>query len=153
MSVVKREKLLRHACHGGKISRWQQMETSLKKWIRTVWNFIDLVQFHLTCQCWRNVQKGVMHVQSCCFANIRGLFTWKWGTPGRWGNPLRWGKKITLLYKQSYHPAIPGCTYSVQVTKHVNKKKGLQTTCFSDYCSSTFTCCNLQCCSFLYCYR
>ena len=21
----------------------------------------------------------------------KGLFTWKWGTPGRWGNPLRWG--------------------------------------------------------------
>ena len=21
----------------------------------------------------------------------KGLFTWKWGTPGWWGNPLRWG--------------------------------------------------------------
>ena len=21
----------------------------------------------------------------------KGLFTWRWGTPGRWGNPLRWG--------------------------------------------------------------
>ena len=20
----------------------------------------------------------------------KGLFTWRWGTPGRWGNPLRW---------------------------------------------------------------
>ena len=23
-----------------------------------------------------------------------------------------WGKKITLLYMQSYNPAIPGCTFS-----------------------------------------
>ena len=21
---------------------------------------------------------------------IKGLFTWRWGTPGRWGNPLSW---------------------------------------------------------------
>ena len=42
----------------------------------------------------------------------KGLFTWRWGTPGRWGNLLRWGKKITLLYMQSYNPAIPGCTFS-----------------------------------------
>ena len=21
----------------------------------------------------------------------KGLFTWRWGTPGRWGNSLRWG--------------------------------------------------------------
>ena len=21
---------------------------------------------------------------------FKGLFTWRWGTPGRWGNPLRW---------------------------------------------------------------
>ena len=21
----------------------------------------------------------------------KGLFTWRWGTPGRWGSPLRWG--------------------------------------------------------------
>ena len=43
---------------------------------------------------------------------LRSLFIWRWGTPGRWGNPLRWGKKITLLYMQSYNPAIPGCTFS-----------------------------------------
>ena len=42
----------------------------------------------------------------------KGLFTWRWGTPGRWGNPLRLGKTITLLYMQSYNPAIPGCTFS-----------------------------------------
>ena len=96
---------------------------SLKKWIRTVSNFIDLIQFHLTCRILaklsgvesertvsefskrklkeiscavftnsikrareirkfqvadlqrrlRNVQKSVMHVQSCCFANINLL--------------------------------------------------------------------------------
>ena len=31
---------------------------------------------------------------------IKGLFIWRWGTPGRWGNTLRLGKKITLLYMQ-----------------------------------------------------
>ena len=36
--------------HGSKISGWQQTKTSLKKWIRTVSNFIDLNQFHLICQ-------------------------------------------------------------------------------------------------------
>ena len=80
-----------------------KLETSLKKRIRTVSNFIDLIQFHLICQMLatfsggesertsskfraraheirkfhvavvqprlRNVQKSVMHVQSCCFAN------------------------------------------------------------------------------------
>ena len=54
----------------------------------------------------------------------KGLFTWRWGTPGRWGNPLMWGKKITLLYMQSYNPAIPGAlsqNYWV-VAKHANKK-------------------------------
>ena len=29
----------------------------------------------------RNVQKSVMHVQSCCFANPRA-WSWRWGTPG-----------------------------------------------------------------------
>ena len=80
-----------------------KLETSLKKRIHTVSNFIDLIQFHLICQMLatfsggesertsskfraraheirkfhvavvqprlRNVQKSVMHVQSCCFAN------------------------------------------------------------------------------------
>ena len=22
----------------------------------------------------------------------KGVFTWRWGTPGKWGNPLRWSK-------------------------------------------------------------
>ena len=47
-------------------------------------------------QSWqRQAQKGVMHVHSSCFANLIllgrlfkrhltcGLFTWRWGTPGR----------------------------------------------------------------------
>ena len=24
-------------------------------------------------------------------STTEGLFTWRWGTPGRWRNPLRWG--------------------------------------------------------------
>ena len=34
--------------------------------------------------------------------NIKGLFTWRCGTPGRWGNPLRWGNPpvhIMIHYK------------------------------------------------------
>ena len=27
--------------------------------------------------------------------NIKGLFTWRCGTPGRWGNPVRWGNRVT----------------------------------------------------------
>ena len=26
----------------------------------------------------------------CVHTIAKGLFTWKWGTPGRWGNPLWW---------------------------------------------------------------
>ena len=96
-------------------------KTSLKRWIRTVSNFIDLIQFHLVCKTLakssgiesertvsdfrkrqrkflccvhqphkqareirnfqvadlqrrlRNVQKSMMHVQSCCFADINRL--------------------------------------------------------------------------------
>ena len=53
-----------------------------------------------------------------------GLFTWRWGTPGRWRNPLRWGKKLTLFYMQSYNPAIPGALSQDywMVAKHINKK-------------------------------
>ena len=93
-----------------KIFWWQQTENLLKKRIRTVLNFIDLIQFHLISQkvakfsgvkSERTVSKSrlkktkvfvlysttpwsgcvklgsfmsqscrVMHVQSCCFANI-----------------------------------------------------------------------------------
>ena len=105
------------------MSGWQQTENSLKPWIRTFSNLIELIQFHLICQMLakfskaesernafkfrkrkrkrkfcvvftysikqareirkfhvaveqrrlRNVQKSVMHVQSCCFANINLL--------------------------------------------------------------------------------
>ena len=40
---------------------------------------------------------------------IKGLFIWRWGTPGRWGNTLRLVKKITLLYMQiSYKGRLGG---------------------------------------------
>ena len=40
---------------------------------------------------------------------IKGLFIWRWGTPGRWGDTLRLGKKITLLYMQiSYKGRLGG---------------------------------------------
>ena len=125
---------------------------SLKKWIRTVSNFIGLIQFHLICQnvCeifwgWisklekgkenfcvlysikrsretrkfhvavlqrrlRDVQKSVMHVQSCCFANINLLLC---------GRPrcrqrrrclsseilLPWKRDDTLLFSIVYKPS------------------------------------------------
>ena len=60
-----------------------------------------------------------------CMQSLKCLFTWRWGTLDRWRIPLRWGKKITLLYMQSYNPAILGCTFSRLLNgryKHVNKK-------------------------------
>ena len=29
----------------------------------------------------------------------KGVFTWRWGTPGKWGNPLRWSKPpVHIIY-------------------------------------------------------
>ena len=41
-------------------------------------------------------------------SRTKGLFTWKWGTPGRWGNPPSRGRKIKRVYKQSYNPGVLG---------------------------------------------
>ena len=32
-----------------------------------------------------------MTTRYCLHSFSKGLFTWRWGTPGRWDNPLRWG--------------------------------------------------------------
>ena len=98
-----RGQVVRHVAMVANFLYDNKLETSLKKRIRTVSNFIDLIQFHLICQMLatfsggesertsskfraraheirkfhvavvqprlRNVQKSVMHVQSCCFAN------------------------------------------------------------------------------------
>ena len=114
------ERSLRHVAMVAKFLDDNKPKTSLKKWIRAVSNFVDLVQFLLICQMLaklsgvesestiskfrkrkrkfaccvhlpysitrtreirkfhvavvqrrlRHVQKSVMHVQSCCFANI-----------------------------------------------------------------------------------
>ena len=39
---------------------------------------------------------------------FKGLFTWRWGTPGRWGNPPSRGRKIKRFYMQSYNPGVLG---------------------------------------------
>ena len=109
--------------------RHLKSEFALFETLSILFNFISLVK------CWRHVQKSVMHLQSCCFANIGPVYM-----------------EVGVI------PPSRGalCQDYWMVAKHVNKKKGRQTTCFSDYCSSTFTCCsccNLQCCSVLYCYR
>ena len=38
----------------------------------------------------------------------KGLFTWRWGIPGRWGNPPNRGRKIKRVYMQSYNPGVLG---------------------------------------------
>ena len=39
-----------------------------------------------------------------CFAVLitKGLFTWRWGDPGRWGDPPCRGQKLARLYMQSW---------------------------------------------------
>ena len=39
---------------------------------------------------------------------LKGLFTWRWGTPGRRGNPPSRGRKIKRFYMQSYNPGVLG---------------------------------------------
>ena len=39
---------------------------------------------------------------------FKGLFTWRWGTPGRWGSSPRPGRKIKRVYTQSYNPGVLG---------------------------------------------
>ena len=36
----------------------------------------------------------------------KGLFTWRWRTPGRWSNPPSRGRKIKRVYMQSYNPGV-----------------------------------------------
>ena len=41
----------------------------------------------------------------------KGLFTWRWGTPGRWDNPPSRGRKIKRVYIQSYNPGMLGLVF------------------------------------------
>ena len=72
------------------------------------WNYKTLFQITMTCRPGNYIN---------IFINSKGLFTWRWGTPGRWGNPLRWSKK-------SYNPAVPVSLSQDHwmVSKHVKKK-------------------------------
>ena len=38
----------------------------------------------------------------------KGLFTWRWGTPGRWDNPPSRDRKIKRFYMQTYNPRVLG---------------------------------------------
>ena len=104
------------------IKQWfYQKKLRMQKW--AVFHLISkhLLNIYSLCTFFMNYW-WVWEVWSRCKWTVRffvrkgipskGLFTWRWGTPGRWGNLLRWGKKITPLYMQSYRPAIPGCTFS-----------------------------------------
>ena len=46
--------------------------------------------------------------ESFLVSHCKGLFTWRWGTPGRWGNPLSRGRKIKRIHMQSYYPGVLG---------------------------------------------
>ena len=41
----------------------------------------------------------------------KGLFTCRWGTPGRWGNPPSRGRKMARVYMQLCNPGVPGWCY------------------------------------------
>ena len=56
------------------------------RWVEKRFRYYQQEQFNLH---WENSVSD----RSQCIVNNRkfkGLFTWRWGTPGRWGNPLRW---------------------------------------------------------------
>ena len=38
----------------------------------------------------------------------KGLFRWRWATPGRCGNSPSRGRKIKRVYMQSYNPGVLG---------------------------------------------
>ena len=152
-------KSLRHVAIIAKFLDANKPKTSFKKWIRTVSNFIDLIQFlfylsnnvgeilgglnlkgpylslknekenfcvvftysikqareisnfHVAVvqRRQRNVEKSLMHVQSCCFANIYLLLfccsrCWRQTSPLYWINLLCKERKSCLFYYETKFP-------------------------------------------------
>ena len=49
----------------------------------------------------RTSVEAASHLYSCS-GLPKGLFTWRWRTPGRWGNPPSRGRKIACVYVQHF---------------------------------------------------
>ena len=54
----------------------------------------------------RKLLKNYVPVCALICGQTKGLFTWRWGTPGQWGNPPSRGRKIKRVYIQSYNPEV-----------------------------------------------
>ena len=50
--------------------------------------------------------------QKCSTLN-KGLFTWRWGTPGRWGTPPTWGKRKLAFTCNIYNPGALGWGFQI----------------------------------------
>ena len=46
------------------------------------------------------------HICSTFLLVSKGLFTWRWGTPGRWGNLLWWGNRLVHVISHIVIPPI-----------------------------------------------
>ena len=83
--VCIRRLLSRHSCPVRSPSFSNQKRRNYQ-WVEKRFGCYHQEQFNLH---WENSVSD----RSQCIVNNRkfkGLFTWRWGTPGRWGNPLRW---------------------------------------------------------------
>ena len=83
--VCTRRLLSRHSCPVRSPSFSNQKRRNYQ-WVEKRFGCYHQEQFNLH---WENSVSD----RSQCIVNNRkfkGLFTWRWGTPGRWGNPLRW---------------------------------------------------------------
>ena len=50
-------------------------------------------------------------------ASIKGLFTWRWGTPGRWGTPPTCGKRKLAFTCNIYNPGALGWGYNLSLIR------------------------------------
>ena len=64
------------------------------------------------CESKHSKRLTVKHRMQLSPVSTWGLFTWRWGPQVGEVTCLGGVKKITLLYMQSYNPAILGCTFS-----------------------------------------
>ena len=47
----------------------------------------------------------------------KGLFTWRWGTPGRWGTPPTCGKRKLAFTCNIYNPGVLGWGYNLSLIR------------------------------------
>ena len=51
------------------------------------------------------------------FFVAKGLFTWRWGTPGRWGTPPTCGKRKLAFTCNIYNPGVLGWGYNLSLIR------------------------------------